>query len=80
MRDPEDLLPLDPTGSFDQPSPPPDGEDGPSCALGRFVDFALYQPTAAAATTVVEVFQLELSGELVAADAVTCQVVLRATP
>ena len=53
--------------------------DGPQCELGRFVIAARYEPGDEPARD-VEIFVLDDGGELVAADATTCEVLLTATP
>ncbi|MGH9271166.1 MAG: hypothetical protein ACRDZ2_07820, partial [Ilumatobacteraceae bacterium] len=51
----------------------------PRCALGTFVTFAQYQPNATLELRDIEVI-VDPSGAVLAADAVTCEVVLSATP
>lgn len=51
----------------------------PQCELGTFVTFARYQPSAAGEPVDIEVI-VDPSGIVLAADAVTCEVLLSATP
>ncbi len=51
----------------------------PQCDLGRFVIAARYEPDDSTARD-VEIFVLDDGGELVAADATTCEVLLTTTP
>lgn len=77
VRSTDDLVALDTLQEFD--GPPPDAR-APTCALGRFVTFAIYQPTDEAVPVSIEVFALETTGELIAADPGTCEVLLRVAP
>ena len=56
----------------------PPNPEAPPCELGTFVSLARYQPSATLAPRDIAVF-VDATGAVVAADAVTCEVVLRTT-